>query len=76
MTDLPIHTRRMIVAQIAPLLDGYPLHLQGVVLADLMAIYLSGIPENAREGLLELHCKTVRSLVKEYEKMMREVVKQ
>ena len=76
MNDIPRHTRR-IVAQIAPLLDGYPLNLQGVVLADLMAIYLYGIPENAREGLLELHCKTVRSLVKEYEKMLcDEVVKQ
>ena len=76
MSDLPMRTTR-IVAKIAPLLDGYPLELQAVVLADLMAIYLSGIPENAREGLLELHCKTVRSLVKEYEKMMRdEVVKQ
>lgn len=62
-----------LVEKIAPLLAGYPPHVQSAVLADLMAMWLAGHQDFAnhesddvkklRKQLFGLWCKTVLDLV-------------
>ena len=69
-------TAMMIAAQIAPMLHGLGPDVQGAVLADLTATWLSGFQEaNAeaqRTEILEAHIKAIRALVPINERMLLE----
>jgi hypothetical protein len=67
-----------IVKRIKPLLAGHPAELQGAVLADCLAIWLTGhqvagdpdATRTLRAELLALHCAAVRELTSVNAKMM------
>jgi len=53
----------IIVARIRPLLAGHDPGIQGMVIADLLALWLAGHPSELRESLLTMHIGNVRELV-------------
>jgi hypothetical protein len=69
-----------IVERIKPLLAGQPPELQGVVLADCMAIWLAGhhvagdaeATRKMRAELLAMHCSAVRELTEINAKIMNQ----
>ena len=54
-----------IVERIRPLLAGQGASVQGVVLADLLAIWVAGHAPEMHEELLQMHIKEVRNLISE-----------
>jgi hypothetical protein len=48
---------------IRPIMAGHGPLVQGLVLADLLAYWLAGHPEEARKGVLKLHLEAVEDLV-------------
>jgi hypothetical protein len=53
---------------IRPMLAGYPQEVQGVVLADLLSVWIAGHHPSLRENLLAMYINFVRALVPESEK--------
>jgi hypothetical protein len=61
-----VRTVSRLIDQIKPLLAGHDPAVQGAVLADLLAIWLSGHhPATVREHLLSMHILAVLDLVAE-----------
>jgi hypothetical protein len=56
----------VLVELIKPVLGGKPPAVQGVVLADLMAMWLAGHVPSAEEELIAAHLTAVRKLVPLY----------
>jgi hypothetical protein len=50
-------------AKIYDLLKGKAPGLQGAILADLLATWLVGFPEQLRDGLLQMHVDAVRDMI-------------
>jgi hypothetical protein len=60
-----------IVEQIKPLLAGKHPGVQGVVLCDLLAMWLAGHPLDIEDALIEAHLRNARQLVKLYREQLR-----
>ncbi len=53
---------------IKAVLVGKPVHLQGTVLAEALALWLAGHPDFTREDVLAVHIDCVRHLIPEVER--------
>jgi hypothetical protein len=62
-SDPRIIAYQVLLDLIRPILAGHEPHIQGIVLADLLAYWLAGHPEETREGILKLHLEAVEDLV-------------
>lgn len=52
-----------LASEIEPMMKGHDAGVQGAALAQLLAIWVCGHPEEAREGLIEMHLVGVRSMI-------------
>ena len=59
-----------LVKEIEPILHGNGPDVQGAVLADLLAIYLAGFPQQARKRILEAHIFGMYPLIAVNEKIL------
>jgi hypothetical protein len=58
-----------IAKQIHPFLAGLNPEIQGAVLADLLATWLAGFPQQGREVMLQMHLAGMRPLIEVNEKI-------
>jgi hypothetical protein len=63
MTEDAISSTEDVVEQIKRLLAARPPGMQGVILANLLALFIAGHPPAARDKLLDWHVQMVRKLV-------------
>lgn len=57
-----------VVAAIKPQLAGLGPHAQGAILAELLSVWLAGMPPQMRKQMLTMHVASVRNLVSSSER--------